>query len=221
MLYYAPQKLGLFIVMDFLFYIGDLFTGALGHEYAHVSWYAAFSDHALTITLCAVAIKEWLSKAPNKSSQVSTTILAISYIASSVNFYFFNFLMEQSYSDFSLYLLYTFLDSLTVLCIIFAHAMFRMRFSFSANATCYMVLTSTYLQFFVSFLVFAIGSELITVSDATYYALAGFYSLALNTVCWTAAIVLIAPIKTQVGIGYIKNRALCLVGELKKRGLEA
>lgn len=194
-------------MIDLLNYIGSLFTGTVNFDSLRVDTSIILLDHGVTLSFCIIALKEFFSKTPNRSAQVSTAILAISYIASSINFYFFNFMMSEEYYDFSLYLSYTFLDSLTVLCTIFAHAYYRMRFSFSANIVCYMVLTNTYLQFALSILVFVISTNTVAIPDRYYYAFGGFYGMAINVICWGSVLILLMPIKAQSALVGIRNLA--------------
>lgn len=180
-----------------------MFTGILSASDYSTSLYALALDHGLTIAFTLVALKSFIKKETGKSTQVSTLILAISYLASSVNFYFFNFLIDEGFMDFSLYLSYTFLDSLTVLCVMFAHAFYRIKFSFSSNVICYMVLISSHFQFFISTVIHMYAKDYIQEPD-TYYALGGIYSMGINTACWIGAAILTAPIKTQALINKIK-----------------
>lgn len=199
------------MIFDLLTCIGKLFTGEVTTGDFGVNLYVIFMDHGITISLSIVAIRALLSKNTDKSTQISTGILALSYVLSSLYFYFFNFMIDEGFTDFSLYLSYTFLDSLTVLCVIFAHAFYRMKFSFSANLVCYMVLINSHLQFFLTIVVFLASNQVIE-SDTLYNALGGFYSLSINLVCWVSAMALLMPIKVQktierVRLAFKRNKA--------------
>ena len=154
------------------------------------------SDHGLTIALVIVAIKAFKNKNIDLSAFLGTGILALSYLFSSFNFYLFNLLVDGGYADYSLYLGYTLLDSLTVLCIIFAHAYYRLKFSFSANVSCYMMLTCTYLQFYTCFLLVMYKYDFLSYNE--FLTLGAIYTILIQLVTWSSALILLTPIKSQV-----------------------
>lgn len=176
--------------------IADLFLNPIIEHGYFPNLLALSIDHALTSTLCFVAYKAFKNRKVDPSAFIGTGILAGGYVASSINFYFFNFLATDGFGDYSLYLGYTFLDSLTVLCIIFAHAYYRLRFSFSSNVACYMVLTCSYLQFYTCILLLSYKYYLIEDYD-TLLSFGAIYSILVQVVTWTAALILVAPIKSQ------------------------
>ncbi len=179
------------------------FTGKVTLANAPVHAYHLVIDHALTITLIAIALKTIKSAHSTMSAKIAVSLLAASYVVSSVDYYFFSFFSKPDSYDFTVYLSYTFLDSLTILLIIFGHMFIKEHFSFTANVVCRMMFASSMTQFFATGLY--LYAQSFTISDETYYFLGGLYTIALNAICWGATYMIAFPIKTQIQYQQIKS----------------
>ncbi len=178
-------------------------TGSVTLANAPVSAYHLIIDHALTITLVLIAIKTVKSAHATMSAKIAVSLLAGSYIISSVDYYFFSFFSKPENYDYTVYLSYTFLDSLTILLIIFGHMFIKERFSFAANVVCIMMFASSITQFFATSLF--LYAQSFTISDETYYFLGGLYSIALNVICWGGAYMIAFPVKAQIQYQQLKT----------------
>lgn len=179
------------------------FTGTVTLANAPVHAYHLVIDHALTITLIAIALKTIKSAHSTMSAKIAVSLLAASYVVSSVDYYFFSFFSKPDSYDYTVYLSYTFLDSLTILLIIFGHMFIKERFSFTANVVCIMMFASSITQFFATSLF--LYAQSFAISDETYYFLGNLYTVALNIVCWGGAYMMAFPIKAQIQYQQLKS----------------
>ncbi len=179
--------------------LGDISLGAV-HYHLNV----LILDHAQTIALVAIALVAHFRNHTSKSTKITTGILAGSYVMSSAFLYAFSFLIDDAYKDYSLYLSYSFLNSMVVMCALFAHAYYRIRFSFSSDVACWMVLVNTFMQFYVCVLFTLYDNALI--SYDTLLELGALYSISVNVTCWFFTLLLAFPHQSEIVFNKIKSR---------------
>lgn len=183
-------------MLELYAYVLALLSGDVTLSNAPVAAYHLVIDHSLTLLLCAIAFFKLKSKSASMSEKIATSLIAVSYLISSIDYYFFNFLSSGNDYDYTVYLSYTFMDSMTVLLMIFGHLFVKERFSFTANAACLMMFASSVAQFFITSLF--LYSQAFNISNSAYYFLANIYTVALNVICFVGAYAMAFPIKAQV-----------------------
>lgn len=179
--------------------LGDISLGAV-HYHLNV----LILDHAQTIALVAIALVAHFRNYTSRSTKITTGILAGSYVMSSGFLYAFSFLIDDAYKDYSLYLSYSFLNSMVVMCALFAHAYYRIRFSFSSDMACWMVLVNTFMQFYVCVLFTLYDNTLISYN--TLLELGALYSISVNATCWFFTLLLAFPRQSETLYNKIKSR---------------
>ena len=157
--------------MDFLHFI----LASFSTDYDEVtqvhtfSWASIIATHAVTATFGLVALRSAMSasfqskKLGNKrfsifsssllnetrSTLPSSLIMFISYILSSLGMHVFSIFNTGEPSGRELYLSYVVMDSLTLMAILFAHIYMRVRYSFSSEMICRLMVVSSALNLMI------------------------------------------------------------------------
>ncbi len=191
-------------MIELLRSIGESMVGDISLGAVHYHLNVLILDHAQTIALVAIALVAHFRNHTSRSTKITTGILAGSYVMSSGFLYAFSFLIDDTYKYYSLYLSYSFLNSMVVMCALFAHAYYRIRFSFSSDVACWMVLVNTFMQFYVCVL-FALNDNDLISYDALL-ELGALYSISVNVTCWFFTLLLAFPRQTESVYNKVKSQ---------------